>query len=665
MGAFGGLLLTNKGRNLQTKAQTGVAIHFTRMAIGDGSLGGTSIIELNDLKNERKSMPIAKLKVLTVGQAIVGSVLSNQDITAGFYFREIGIFATDPDVGEILYCYGNAGATADYIPAGAEGGTDLIEKTIGVTTLVGNTANVTATINQSLIFETPEGAQDKADAAEVEAKKYTDDQVEIVGEQVADLQQEFQTAGEVLTTHLADYVKHPGAATSTNTGNAYAVTLDPAPTSYVANMGIIITINADSTGAVTLNVNGLGAKPIKKANGNDVTNLKSNGVYTVRYNPAANSGTGAFILQGEGGEYGTAEASQVLSGYTVGRESGVVAGTMPNNGAITITPGTEDTLIPAGYHNGNGVVKKGYGVGSVVPFTKTTEVFRAGWSMQIGYISKIVVGDTFILARENSNIHKIALDGSSSTIFKSISSGMKDIAIDSSLNVYYSTNNTVVKLDPNGGTVWTYVQSELGSNLNITYIAVSKNGQHLYCAGSYRDNSTYYVLYKLNPSTGAVLYKYSVGSYNISALAVDEYGGVYYATSLDSVIKIDTNLANQLWSYRADGVASCITPAADGSYVYAHGTSYPMFQLNRLTGAVITKTGVVGAYQSSVDSKGYVYLVTNNYVYRQSSSLVTEQQLYNTQTYAISPVHPDGSIFFGETSATGKVKKLEQGYSIN
>jgi len=99
-------------------------------------------------------------------------------------------------------------------------------------------------------------------------------------------------------THQADYVKHPAFATATGTANIYDVTLDPAPTAYIDGMGVVVAINADATAATTLNVNGLGAKPIKKANGNAVTNLKANGMYTVRYSSA---GTGAFILQGEGG----------------------------------------------------------------------------------------------------------------------------------------------------------------------------------------------------------------------------------------------------------------------------------------------------------------------------------------------------------------------------
>jgi hypothetical protein len=162
MGAFGGLILTNKGRNLQAKAQTGVELHYTRIAIGDGELGGRVIVDLNALVNEKLSLPISKLKVLTGGKAVVGTVLSNQNVSSGFYFREIGVFAQDPNEGEILYCYGNCGPTAEYIPAG--GGPDVIEKTIDVITIIGNASNVTATLDSSLIWETPEGAQAKVDA---------------------------------------------------------------------------------------------------------------------------------------------------------------------------------------------------------------------------------------------------------------------------------------------------------------------------------------------------------------------------------------------------------------------------------------------------------------------------------------------------------------------
>ncbi|MEF3312603.1 phage tail protein [Paenibacillus sp. GYB004] len=152
MAGFGGLFLTNKGRALQAKAQAGVTLHYNRIGIGDGNLGGQSIPNLNNLISQKKSLPITKLQTLTGGKAVVGTVLTNQDVTTGFYFRELGVFAQDPDEGEILFCYGNAGANAEFIPAA--GGQDVIEKTIDAVTIVGNAANVTATIDNSLIFAT-------------------------------------------------------------------------------------------------------------------------------------------------------------------------------------------------------------------------------------------------------------------------------------------------------------------------------------------------------------------------------------------------------------------------------------------------------------------------------------------------------------------------------
>lgn len=54
----------------------------------------------------------------------------------------------------------------------------------------------------------------------------------------------------------------------------------------------------------------------------------------------------------------TAAAAQVLSGYNIMTTSGLVSGTMVNNGAVSAILGSGVTsyTIPEGYHNGNGVV---------------------------------------------------------------------------------------------------------------------------------------------------------------------------------------------------------------------------------------------------------------------------------------------------------------------
>jgi hypothetical protein len=59
-----------------------------------------------------------------------------------------------------------------------------------------------------------------------------------------------------------------GAATGA--ANAYEVVLTPAPTAYQAGMMLTFKANVTNTGATTLNINGLGAKTLKKQVSNDL-----------------------------------------------------------------------------------------------------------------------------------------------------------------------------------------------------------------------------------------------------------------------------------------------------------------------------------------------------------------------------------------------------------
>ena len=95
MAVFGGMTLTNKGLALQGKAQAGTQLNYTRIAIGDGSLSGQSVPALNALISLKKSLPIARLQMQPPNKVIIGTTLSNADITTGFYFREVGVFAQD------------------------------------------------------------------------------------------------------------------------------------------------------------------------------------------------------------------------------------------------------------------------------------------------------------------------------------------------------------------------------------------------------------------------------------------------------------------------------------------------------------------------------------------------------------------------------------------
>lgn len=155
----GGIQFTNSGFLLSSKTLIGKQVIFTRLAVGDGELSGQSPLELNSLIHEVESIDINKLQVISDTDAVVGGPFTNQGLLAGFWWREIGLYATDPDtLAEKLYCYGNAGALADYIPAG--GGAEILEKQTDIWIMASATDNIAASINSSLVYAS---AQDLTD----------------------------------------------------------------------------------------------------------------------------------------------------------------------------------------------------------------------------------------------------------------------------------------------------------------------------------------------------------------------------------------------------------------------------------------------------------------------------------------------------------------------
>ena len=144
--------LTDAGLNLLAKAELGAQIVYTRIALGDGWMpNGATPETMTGMAHEVVSLEIRKLKLDTPHIATVGSWYTNEELLSDFEFRELGLFATDPDDGEILYAYGNALDKAEYIPSHQSG--TLVEKAIDVVTYVGNAATVIAELSSNVWAE--------------------------------------------------------------------------------------------------------------------------------------------------------------------------------------------------------------------------------------------------------------------------------------------------------------------------------------------------------------------------------------------------------------------------------------------------------------------------------------------------------------------------------
>ena len=145
-----GMTLTDSGRTLLAKAVLGSELRFTRGALGDGELpGGADIRSFTHLLNLRHNLLIIGLKRTEIaGSAELEFELTNSDIASGFFAREYGIYAIDPDTGdEVLYAYCNKEDEAPYIEA--FNGSDPITFNLTFLTVIDQAENVTANITQT------------------------------------------------------------------------------------------------------------------------------------------------------------------------------------------------------------------------------------------------------------------------------------------------------------------------------------------------------------------------------------------------------------------------------------------------------------------------------------------------------------------------------------
>ena len=166
MGTFSNNSITDVGRILLADVQAGAVFTPTRIVIGSGSMTcGATAQGMTDVITPVKSLAINKKKRTPDGKCVFGGVYTNEEVTEPFYFRELALYAkavylnedgsVKSEGAETLYSYGNAGATADYMPAYST--STVVEKQMDLVTWVGNDAQVDLTI-ESGIFITREQA---------------------------------------------------------------------------------------------------------------------------------------------------------------------------------------------------------------------------------------------------------------------------------------------------------------------------------------------------------------------------------------------------------------------------------------------------------------------------------------------------------------------------
>lgn len=150
MGAFKSAVITKQGQALLAKVIAGTTkFTFTKIKISEQPLSGdlASLTGIGTIKQEEKVASVVRQNEANVK---VSTSFTNENLGAGYYVRNIGLYATDPQDGEILYSISVADestATADWMPP--FNGIGVSSLLVDLVTAVSNASNVTVTVDPS------------------------------------------------------------------------------------------------------------------------------------------------------------------------------------------------------------------------------------------------------------------------------------------------------------------------------------------------------------------------------------------------------------------------------------------------------------------------------------------------------------------------------------
>lgn len=100
---------TRKGEQLRTKVEAGKCkLTLTKIKIGNGDVTLGEVKDMNDLKSPQLVLGISSCDVSAEDDRIceVVGIASSSNVESAFSVTEMGLYANDPDVGEILYLVG-------------------------------------------------------------------------------------------------------------------------------------------------------------------------------------------------------------------------------------------------------------------------------------------------------------------------------------------------------------------------------------------------------------------------------------------------------------------------------------------------------------------------------------------------------------------------------
>lgn len=147
MAEWSNAIMTDVGNALQAKVNAGqTKLTFTKIKVGSG-VNATNPLALTDVISSK--WETTNIIVKREGKIVsVDTFITNSGIRESFRMSEIGLFAQDPDKGEVLYAY-LTDPEPDRMPA--EGGSVVVSQELSIGMMFSNTGNVSLTVNMGAL----------------------------------------------------------------------------------------------------------------------------------------------------------------------------------------------------------------------------------------------------------------------------------------------------------------------------------------------------------------------------------------------------------------------------------------------------------------------------------------------------------------------------------
>ena len=149
MAEFKKVVITQKGQALMAKLMSGSGtVEFTRIAVSSTSYSDSQLEGLASLSNIRQTASVSKvLRTNEVAVQVEGAV-TNTELTTGYYMETIGLYALDPQDGEILYAVTNASVSGYMPPYNGRTPSGAFFK---IVTTIGNADNVNLQVDPAAV----------------------------------------------------------------------------------------------------------------------------------------------------------------------------------------------------------------------------------------------------------------------------------------------------------------------------------------------------------------------------------------------------------------------------------------------------------------------------------------------------------------------------------